>query len=129
MGNGSSPLIKKLFPNCESKVFIEKVSGSKGESKSYMQEKLRHAARLVKSVSIRQEILVVLTRQVLEFQNDSLIDQSTQPLPKGLTTIAKSRGPSLRGCMYYPEQSHRYAIEYYQLQLVAHVLITHLREE
>ena len=84
-----------------SDLYREALAGIKGESKSYLKEKLRDAAWLVKSIQIRQEILVILTRQLLEFQNDALIDQSAQPRPKGLTTVAKSTGlhPSVVSCI------------------------------
>ena len=66
-----------------------------------MQAKLRDAAWLAKSVQIGHEVLGTLTKQMLEFQNDALIDQSAQPLPKGLTAVAESTGlhPSVISCM------------------------------
>ena len=83
------------------RVFDEIISSYKGELKAYLEESLHNAAWLIKSVQIRQEILVTLTKQLCEFQKDSLIDQSTQPLPKGLTTVAKSTGlhPSVVSCI------------------------------
>ena len=53
-----------------SSLYREAMAGSKGESKSYMQEKLRNAAWLLRSVQMRQRTLYKVTESILKFHED-----------------------------------------------------------
>ena len=53
-----------------SSLYREALAGSKGESKSYMQEKLRNAAWLLRSVQMRQRTLYKVTESILKFHEE-----------------------------------------------------------
>ena len=53
-----------------SSLYREALAGSKGESKSYIQEKLRNAAWLLRSVQMRQRTLYKVTESILKFHED-----------------------------------------------------------